>query len=459
MITPGATMTEPATAMTEPAATGDVPPISANPGSAVPMKSFARAISESLGGQQQSPRDSVSPSGPSKNGKKSDTQDPNALAAAGASLTVVLPLPVAQQLPAASKAPMQTTAGASPPAGKTSSNPLVALPAADTGGTAETGARSPAAGIPATRPDVATEEADFAKNPAIGASAEPHVASAADSSRNVSVPGLQPATGEPTVVFTTIGVAGTGSARPVAMMKSQGKVEEFARTGEKNLPRGTSLPDNGKTGAIGTVPRANASPATLAVQSPVASTFPLSALASANAEKMAPGTVGSRVETLSASQVTRVLADVSDAVVSFKQVGINSADVSLRPDKGTEINLHLSLNDGRVEVAARLEQGNFDSLNTRWADLQQSLAQQGIRVGQLDHASLNQNPGSNQHNNPTTFSQTTSEGFGDGQGRRPSAQTTDGVEESPVASTVATPRRAGRSNGPSPARRGWEMWA
>jgi hypothetical protein len=242
-------------------------------------------------------------------------------------------------------------------------------------------------------------------------------------------------------------------------MKSQGKVEESARTGEKNLPQGNSLPDNGKTGATGAVPRTNASPATPAAQAPLASTYAVSALASASGEKTAPKSVGSGVESLSAPQVTRVLADVSDAAVSFKRVGIDSAYVSLRPDNGTELNLHLSLSNGRVEVSARLEQGNFDLLNTRWPELQQSLAQQGIRVGQLDHASLNQNPGSNQHNNQATSSQTTSDGSGDGQGRRASAQTTDGVEESAVALTVAIPRQAGGSDGPGPARRGWEMWA
>ncbi len=478
MITPSAT--EPTTAMTEPAETEGVTPLSANPGGAVPIKSFARAMSDSLGGQQQSSRASVSPSGPSKDGKKGDAQDPNALSGSGASPTVVLPLAVAQQLPAvppspalaASKAPTQPTAGASPLGGNTCSSPLVSASAAYADRTTETGARSAAAGIPATRRDVETEEGDFQKNPGAGitstaategqSSEKPHVAaqgqaSAADSSRNVSGPALQAATGEPTVVFATAG--GTASARPVATMKSQGKVEESARTGEKNLPQGNSLPDNGKTGATGAVPRTNASPATPAAQAPLASTYAVSALASASGEKTAPKSVGSGVESLSAPQVTRVLADVSDAAVSFKRVGIDSAYVSLRPDNGTELNLHLSLSNGRVEVSARLEQGNFDLLNTRWPELQQSLAQQGIRVGQLDHASLNQNPGSNQHNNQATSSQTTSDGSGDGQGRRASAQTTDGVEESAVALTVAIPRQAGGSDGPGPARRGWEMWA
>ncbi|HTS18847.1 MAG TPA: hypothetical protein VMP11_14830 [Verrucomicrobiae bacterium] len=157
--------------------------------------------------------------------------------------------------------------------------------------------------------------------------------------------------------------------------------------------------------------------------------------------------------------MTRIANDVNEAVVSFRRMGTDSAEVSVRPDKSTEISLHLSLNNGQVDVAARLEHGNFDSLNSRWSDLQQSLAQQGIRVGQLDHASLNQNAGNNQQNNQTTSSQTAMEGSADRHEQRSSGRTTDDAEELPVVTKAAASRSAGGKSGPVTVNRGWEMWA
>jgi hypothetical protein len=288
----------------------------------------------------------------------------------------------------------------------------------------------------------------------------------ADSHKGVQAAESPPPIVAPAVQPATVGVVGTGSAKQVATMKSQGKVEGTTRSGEKNLPRGSFLPESGKGEAPAPLSRtvsvpASSTPASNVTQANAAPSSPLSALAGVvSPEKTIPVAVGAHVENVRPPQVDKAFTDVTECAVSFRRVGMDSADVNLRPDQSTEINLRLSVNNGQVEVAARLERGNFDSLNTHWADLQQSLAQQGIRVGQLDHASFNQNPGTNQHDNQTTSSQTSQQGLGDGQGRHPSARTTEIPEESLLTATAAAPTRSGRNkSSATTVGRGWEMWA
>jgi hypothetical protein len=165
-----------------------------------------------------------------------------------------------------------------------------------------------------------------------------------------------------------------------------------------------------------------------------------------------------RLETVRSPQVDRVLAEVSESAVSFKRIGAESVDVNLQPDRGTEISLHLTMSNGQVEMSARLERGNFDSLNIHWSDLQESLGQQGIRVGQLEHSSLNQNPEGNQNRNQAAFSQTMQQESG-GQRQGPSDRATETVDVPVLAHAAVAPQRAASTSVSAPARRGWEMWA
>jgi hypothetical protein len=471
--------------MTNAAVTEAATPVPANLGDGAPQNSFAHVI-EMLGEQRQ-PRQASSslPGAASKDSKTGKSQQANATIAAGVLPTIVLALPLASAAPQAatvSLVPAQTVAAASASDSdaKTSSSPVV--PSANAARAMQTNTPSSVAGLPATSSRAAMAELGSAKkSEAEVASAEvgkgqpanqprnptvPSPASAVDSSKDDSIPGPRASAFMPqqnieemSASTATAGVIGTAGAKQVAMMKSQGKAEGIARSGEKNLPQGNSFSSSGKTETTGAPPRSSGSTPSSEISSTAPSAWPVSPLGGASAEKTTPVVVEPRVESASAAQVTKVLSDVSDAAVSFKRVGLDSADVNLRPDKSTEISLHLSLNNGQVEVAARLERGNFDSLNTRWADLQQSLGSLGIRVGQLEHTTLNQNLGSNQQNNQTPSSQTASEGSGQGPGQRPSSRTAEDVEELPRVATTTTPKRAGSSSRPSSTGRGWEMWA
>ncbi len=259
------------------------------------------------------------------------------------------------------------------------------------------------------------------------------------------------------------GTVGTGTAKQAITMKLQEKVEGSSQTAEKNLQGGNYLPNNGKGDGAESSPRgatATVAPLGRASQAAAATTnAPLSALGAVSPENSRPVGGGTQVESVRPAQMNQVIADVTDAAVSFKRAGAGSVDVNLRPDSSTEISLHLSLNNGQVEVAARLERGSFDSLNTHWGDLQQSLAQQGIRVGQLEHSSLNSNLQGNQnHNNQTASSQTTQQEFG-GREQRSTGRATETSEDPSQARTSAEPQRANSRNSATATPRGWEMWA
>jgi hypothetical protein len=136
--------------------------------------------------------------------------------------------------------------------------------------------------------------------------------------------------------------------------------------------------------------------------------------------------------------VTEPLAQrIATEVVTFRRLGTQSVDVSVRPDNQTELSLHLTLNRGQVEVTARVEQGDLQVLKSHWPEVQQTLAQQGIRVHHLSEPSAGQGG--------LTFS--------DRQQRRFAPE----PEPEPAfvgAATEPVGKRASRK-----AARGWEVWA
>jgi hypothetical protein len=73
-------------------------------------------------------------------------------------------------------------------------------------------------------------------------------------------------------------------------------------------------------------------------------------------------------------------------VVELKRLQTDALSVVLRPDAQTEVQLDLTLRGDGVEVAARLQRGDGDRLAAPWAQLQQALAGQGIRLGALQES-------------------------------------------------------------------------
>lgn len=92
----------------------------------------------------------------------------------------------------------------------------------------------------------------------------------------------------------------------------------------------------------------------------------------------APAAIGG-----TARPAEQLLLNLTREVAQFKRYNAESMAVVLRPDANTEIFLHLATRNGQVDVQARFERGDFSSLNGQWSQLQQTMAQQGVRLSSL----------------------------------------------------------------------------
>jgi hypothetical protein len=81
----------------------------------------------------------------------------------------------------------------------------------------------------------------------------------------------------------------------------------------------------------------------------------------------------------------------ASATATSKRINAESMAVVLKPDSQTEIFLHLATRNGQIEIQARFERGDFAGLSGHWAQLQQTLAQQGVRLSHLQE-NFNQTP-------------------------------------------------------------------
>lgn len=161
------------------------------------------------------------------------------------------------------------------------------------------------------------------------------------------------------------------------------------------------------------------------------------------------------VDSIRVPQVEKVCNRISEQVVAFKKIGVNTMDAVLRPDGGTEISLHLSLrSNGQVDIVARVERGDFEGLQAHWSELQTSLGQQGVRVGELHQSSLNKQ---------TVFhesSQNPGAAAGEQQkSQRHAPRAPETLDELPLVGSVTEPLKGRTSTPTAVVRRGWEKWA
>ncbi len=82
----------------------------------------------------------------------------------------------------------------------------------------------------------------------------------------------------------------------------------------------------------------------------------------------------------------QILQNLTREVAQFKRYNAESMAVVLKPDAHTEIFLHLVTRNGQIDIQARFERGDFTSLSGQWAQLQQTLAQQGVRLSNLQES-------------------------------------------------------------------------
>lgn len=89
----------------------------------------------------------------------------------------------------------------------------------------------------------------------------------------------------------------------------------------------------------------------------------------------------------STATVERISSLITRESALVRKHGSDSMAVVLRPDAETELFVHLSQRDGQFEATVRLERGDAHHLGALWSQLQDSLAQQKIRLAPLQEAS------------------------------------------------------------------------
>ena len=160
--------------------------------------------------------------------------------------------------------------------------------------------------------------------------------------------------------------------------------------------------------------------------------------------------------------VERISKLVMGEVALIKQHSSDSMAVVLRPDAETELFVHLTQRNGQIEATVRCERGDLQHLGALWGQLQESLAQQKIRLAPLqeppsNHSNFNQPAGSDPNgsgNGSPRHSQR--------EGPQPDKQFMD---EWPTPASSSTDPAHVRGRGGSRHRRlttsrpGWETWA
>jgi hypothetical protein len=91
--------------------------------------------------------------------------------------------------------------------------------------------------------------------------------------------------------------------------------------------------------------------------------------------------------TESAPAVNALEHEILTRVAELRRLRPDSMSMLLRPDPQTEVHLHLQLQDGVVEIEAKLQRGVWGLLSPQWEQLQQNLSGQGVRLSALSETS------------------------------------------------------------------------
>ena len=86
------------------------------------------------------------------------------------------------------------------------------------------------------------------------------------------------------------------------------------------------------------------------------------------------------------SPLDNIQLRIVNGSMEMRAVRAESMSVVLRPDRHTEMVLNLTMQNGLVDVEARMQRGDGGQLAQQWSQLQQSLSQQGIRLHTLQSA-------------------------------------------------------------------------
>jgi len=171
---------------------------------------------------------------------------------------------------------------------------------------------------------------------------------------------------------------GTAGAISTETMKTAMNQEKFAGLGEPGLPNAAALPVSTLSNLPGE--------ARLGAPGGGAAADVLAA-----AGKLTPAPTradvsgaGDLLDLRPPSPLVRVNELVAREVRMFKRGGDDLVEVVLTPDTKTQISLRLQWREGQVEVQARCDLGDHQSLSQQWPQLQNAMAQHGVRLSHLN---------------------------------------------------------------------------
>lgn len=98
----------------------------------------------------------------------------------------------------------------------------------------------------------------------------------------------------------------------------------------------------------------------------------------------APSNGAVQAFTPAAGIITPMLEKIWNAVSSFRARGGDEVVVKLQPDNRTEVQLTIKYGKAGVEIQARMQQGDGSQLAAGWNELQQSLADRGVTLANLE---------------------------------------------------------------------------
>lgn len=160
----------------------------------------------------------------------------------------------------------------------------------------------------------------------------------------------------------------------------------------------------------------------------------------------------SEIARAEAARVDKIGELITREVRMFKRGADDQVDVVLTPDSKTQITLRLQWRDGQVEVQAKCELGDHRSLSLQWAQLQNSLAVQGVRLAPLTERS---HSGFTEFFMPSNFAQSQGQS---GQRQPGQQQAAQDIPPSPPV-TVVTTNRPGLNAKAAPTNDRFETWA
>lgn len=170
---------------------------------------------------------------------------------------------------------------------------------------------------------------------------------------------------------------GIGSAKSIGTMNTANNREEIAGLSPQLVPGSSGLPGSTLSNLPGDV--------RLGAVGGNASLEALNAAARLNpgATRADLSGAGEPLEVRPPSPLVRTSELISREVQMFKRGGDDLVEVVLTPDARTQISLRLQWREGQVEVQARCDLGDHHALNLLWSQLQNAMAQHGVRLSHL----------------------------------------------------------------------------